>query len=86
MTKDRPPIAFAIRPKPEKAKVAEPARKKIEARSQFPSREPDQEQHVQLNIRLEGHVSDRFRAAAKADRYSYGAFLKILLDHYENSQ
>lgn len=47
----------------------------------FPSREPVDE--AQLNIKLSHAEAARFRQLAKADRYTLGAFLTLLMDGYE---
>ena len=47
----------------------------------FPSREPVEE--AQLNIKLPRAEAARFRRLAKADRYTRGAFLTLLMDGYE---
>lgn len=47
----------------------------------FPSREPVDE--AQLNIKLSPAEAARFRQLAKADRYTLGAFLTLLMDGYE---
>lgn len=56
-------------------------RRVVDRASAFPSREADAE--GQLNIRASGEILTRFKAAAKKERYTYGAFLEILLDSYE---
>ena len=50
----------------------------------FPSREPVDE--AQLNIRLPRAEAARFRRLARADRYTLGAFLTLLMDGYEGPQ
>ena len=52
-----------------------------DARAGFPSREPVDE--TSLTIRLPRVQAHRFRQMAKADRYTLGAFLEILMDAYE---
>ena len=49
--------------------------------SGFPSREPSDE--AQLNIKLPRAEAARFRRLAKANRYTLGAFLTLLMDGYE---
>lgn len=56
-------------------------RRVVDRASAFPSREADAE--GQLNIRAPNDMLTRFKAAAKKERYTYGAFLEILLDRYE---
>jgi hypothetical protein len=56
-------------------------RRVVDRASAFPSREADAE--GQLNIRASSEMLARFKAAAKKERYTYGAFLEILLDNYE---
>ena len=50
----------------------------------FPSREPVDE--AQLNIKLPRAEAARFRRLAKADRYTLGAFLTLLMDGYEGRE
>jgi len=50
----------------------------------FPSREPVEE--AQLNIKLPRAEAARFRRLAKADRYTLGAFLTLLMDGYEGRE
>lgn len=50
----------------------------------FPSREPVEE--AQLNIKLPRAEAARFRQMAKADRYTLGAFLTLLMDRYEGRE
>ena len=50
----------------------------------FPSREPVDE--AQLNIKLPRAEAARFRRLAKADRYTLGAFLTLLMDEYEGRE
>ncbi|NLS27465.1 hypothetical protein S2M10_24610 [Sphingomonas sp. S2M10] len=61
--------------------TAEEQRRVVDRASTFPSREPEAE--GQLNIRAPNDMLTRFKAAAKKDRYTYGAFLEILLNSYE---
>jgi hypothetical protein len=56
-------------------------RRVVDRASAFPSREAEAE--GQLNIRAPNDMLTRFKAAAKKDRYTYGAFLEILLNSYE---
>ena len=86
MTGERQPLAFDSLSDfaPKKAEKATPSRADREAVDQvssFPSRERSTEN--QLNIRAPEDVLARFKALAKADRYTHGAFLEILLDAYE---
>ena len=50
----------------------------------FPSREPVDE--AQLNIKLPRAEAARFRRLAKADRYTLGAFLTLLMDGHEGRE
>lgn len=61
--------------------TADEQRRVVDRASAFPSREADAE--GQLNIRASREMLTRFKAAAKKERYTYGAFLEILLDNYE---
>lgn len=54
----------------------------IDQVSEFPSRERSDE--GQLNIRTSKENVLRFKAMAKAERYTQGAFLQILMDAYQN--
>jgi hypothetical protein len=56
----------------------------VEAGVGFPSREPVDE--AQLNIKLSHADAARFRRLAKADRYTLGAFLTLLMDGYEGPE
>lgn len=51
-------------------------------RAGFPSREPVDD--TTLTIRLPRVQAHRYRHLAKADRYTLGAFLEILMDAYEH--
>lgn len=61
--------------------AADEQRRVVDRASAFPSREAEAE--GQLNIRAPNDMLTRFKAAAKKDRYTYGAFLEILLNSYE---
>lgn len=95
MTSERKPIDFGnlgdldeFEPKPtkpEKGRASPAAAKKaIDQVAAFPSRETSDE--GQMNVRAPEAVLSRFRAMAKADRYTLGAFLEILMDQYEQSK
>lgn len=56
----------------------------VDRHSAFPSRERAEES--QINVRAPADVLDRFKAMAKKDRYTYGAFLEILMDRFEAGQ
>jgi CHAD domain-containing protein len=56
-------------------------RKAVDQATAFPSREREDE--AQMNIRASGAVLNRFRQMAKGERYKLGAFLEILMNHYE---
>lgn len=74
---------FAPTKPPERTEVAsEEQRRVVDRVSSFPSREADGE--GQLNIRASADVLARFKEAAKKDRYTYGAFLEIILNSYQD--
>jgi len=92
MSSERKPIDFGglgdldeFQPKPakpERARATPAATKKaVDQITAFPSRESGDE--GQMNVRAPEAVLARFRAMAKADRYTLGAFLEILMDAYE---
>ena len=89
MSTERKPLDFGdldeFEPRPaapQKARTKPAADKKaVDEIAAFPSRESSDE--GQMNIRASESVLDRFRVMAKADRYTYGAFLEILMDAYE---
>ena len=59
-------------------------KKAVDRVSAFPSRErPDDRQ---INIKAPEEVLRRFRAMAKAERYTLGAFLEILMDAYDGKK
>ncbi len=57
----------------------------IDEASAFPSREANVE-YMQLSMRIEVEQGNRFKKMAKSERYSYHAFLEMLMDHYEQSK
>ena len=59
-------------------------RRAIDRASEFPSRERSEE--AQMNVRAPSAVLNRFRSMAKGERYTYGAFLEILMDQYEKGR
>ncbi|WP_157084638.1 hypothetical protein [Sphingomonas pituitosa] len=71
---------FAPKPR-QPAPEHEQAQVAVDRHSGFPSRERADES--QINIRAPADVLDRFKAMAKKDRYTYGAFLEILMDRFE---
>ncbi|WP_066819095.1 hypothetical protein [Frigidibacter mobilis] len=64
------------------APIAE--KKAVDRVSAFPSRERLDDS--QLNIKAPEEVARRFRAMAKAERYTHGAFLEILMDAYDGKK
>lgn len=67
-------------PKPRPSRPTPAAKKAVDVVTSFPSRDPSQD--GQLNIKAPVDVLRRFQAMAKADRYTYGEFLELLLNAY----
>lgn len=90
MTGGRKPLDFGSlddfdNPKPSRieTEVFAPVdeKKAVDRVSAFPSRERSDD--AQINIRAPSDVLHRFRAMAKKERYTLGAFLEILMDSYD---
>jgi len=88
MTGERKPLPlgslddFAPKPRERAAEATNVVRDVIDQVSEFPSRERSDE--GQLNIRTSKENVRRFKAMAKSERYTQGAFLQILMEAYQN--
>ena len=71
---------FPTKPKGDDVRVDPGVRDAVDSVSEFPSREKSVE--AQLNIRAPEDVIARFKAMSKRERYTYGAFLEILMEAY----